>query len=200
MIWRFGWVPLAALLAAQAGYAQPIGFDEALQAAREELPAVQARGLEVEAMRETASAADELPDPRLSGGLVNAPVTGPAAFELDGTEMTMLQVGIDQEIPNLAKRHARRGLADAETDLAQARLVHASHDAAVEAGQAWVTLAFAQRRFGLATERLEELRALVPLAQSAAAAGSARPAQTLEIRRALIEVENALTAVEGDRK
>ena len=199
MIWRFGWVPLAALLAAQAGYAQPIGFDEALQAAREELPAVQARGLEVEAMRETASAADELPDPRLSGGLVNAPVTGPVAFELDGTEMTMLQVGIDQEIPNLAKRHARRGLADAETDLAQARLVHASHDAAVEAGQAWVTLAFAQRRFGLATERLEELRALVPLAQSAAAAGSARPAQTLEIRRALIEVENALTAVEGDR-
>lgn len=199
MIWRFGWVPLAALLAAQAGQAQPVSFDDALRAARVEPPLLQARELQVEAMRNTASAAGELPDPQLSGGLVNAPVTGPVAYELNGTEMTMLQVGIDQDIPNLAKRHAQRGLADAETGLAQARLVHASHDAGVEAGQAWIALAYAQRRQALATERLEELRALVPVAQSAVAAGSARPAQTLEIRRALIEVENALTAIEGDR-
>lgn len=198
MIRRFGWVPLAALLAAQAGHAQPVGFDEVLEAAREDLPTVQARGLEVEAMRNTASAADELPDPRLRGGLVNAPVTGPIAFELDGTEMTMLEVGIDQEIPNLAKRHARRGFADAETGLARARLTHARHNAAIEAGQAWVALAYAQRRHDLATERLEELRALVPVAQSAVTAGSARPAQTLEIRRSLIGVENALTSIEAD--
>lgn len=199
MIWRFGWVPLVALLTAQAGQAQPVSFADALQAAREDLPGVQARGLEVEATRSRAEAAAELPDPRLTGGLVNAPVTGPVAFELDGTEMTMLQVGIDQEVPNLAKRHARRGVADAETGLANARLIHARHNAAIEAGQAWVALAYAQRRFDLATERLEELRALVPVAQGAAASGSARPAQTLEIRRALIEVENALTAIEAGR-
>lgn len=160
---------------------------------------MQARGLEVEASHSRAQTAAELPDPRLSGGLVNTPVTGPVAFEFDGTEMTMLQLGIDQEIPNLAKRHARRGYADAETGLAKARLTHARHNAAIEAGLAWVALAYAQRRYDLATERLEELRALVPVAQGAAAAGSARPAQTLEIRRTLIKVENALTAIEADR-
>src|SRR3546814_15042921 len=95
---------------AQGAQAQPGGYEEALRAARLNQPVLQARELEVEALRSTAEAADELPDPRLRVGIVNLPVTGPAAFDLDRQLPTQVQVGVEQEIPNLAKRRARAGI------------------------------------------------------------------------------------------
>lgn len=200
MFWRFGWVPPAALLAAQAGYAQPVDYDEALQAARSEPPVIAARTLEVDALQSRAEAAAELPDPRLNAGLVNIPVNGPAAFELDRQLPTQIAVGIAQDIPNLAKRHAQRAIADADTDIARAALTHARHHAAIGAGEAWVALWYAQQRIELTEAGLAELRSLVAPARGAVAGGSARPAESLEIRRALIQMEDVLTAIEADRE
>lgn len=200
MIWRFGWVPLAALLAAQAGHAQPVDYHEAVQAARAEPPIIAARTLQVDALQSRAQAAAQLPDPRLRGGLVNIPVNGPVAFELDRQLPTQIAVGIEQDIPNLAKRNAQRAIADADTGVARAALAHARHHAAIGAGEAWVALWFAQQRAALAEAGLAALRELVAPARSAVAGGSARPAESLEIRRALIRMEDALTAIEADRE
>ena len=194
------WAPAAALLSAPAAQAQPVGYQETLRLAGLEQPALQAREARIEARRETVEAADELPDPRLTAGLMNLPVTGPEAFDPTGQMMTMLQVGVQQEIPNLAKRHARTGMAQAEVGIARAELAHAEHMARLGAGQAWIALAFAQRRLALAEETLGELRELVPVARSAVASGSARPAQSLEIRRALLEIEDARTRIEAERE
>jgi outer membrane protein TolC len=114
--------------------------------------------------------------------------------------MTMFQVGVEQEIPNLAKRNARTGIAEAEVNYARAQLTQAQYAAAIGAGQAWIALAFAQRRLTLADAALEELRELVPVARSAVASGSARPAQSLEIRRALLDLEDARTAIEAEHE
>lgn len=200
MDWRVCWAPAAALLSAQAAQAQPVGYQETLRLAGLEQPMLQAREAQVEARRETAEAADELPDPRLTAGLMNLPVTGPEAFDPTGQMMTMLQVGVEQEIPNLAKRRARTGIAEADVGLARAELAHAEHMARLGAGRAWIALAFAQRRLELADETLGELRELVPVARSAVASGSARPAQSLEIRRALLEIEDARTRIEAERE
>src|SRR5699024_6052434 len=99
MNWRIGWAPAAALFAAQAVQAQPVGYEEALRQARVDQPVLQARELQVDALRNTAEAADELPDPVLKGGITNFPVTGPEAFDPTGTMMTMLEVGVEQKIP-----------------------------------------------------------------------------------------------------
>ncbi len=198
MNWKICWLVLAALAAASAARAQPIAYTEALRQAREEQPLIEARELQVEANRKVIGTADELPDPVLGGGLVNAPVTGPVAYDLNGTEMTMLQVGIDQDIPNLAKRHARRGLAVSDTNVSQARLTMARRDVVLAAGQSWISLHFAQRRLALAQVAQEDLGALVPVARSAVAAGSARPAESLEIRRALLDIDDARTRIEAD--
>jgi outer membrane protein TolC len=72
--------------------------------------------------------------------------------------------------------------------------------ARLSAGAAWIALAYAQRRLALADEALEELRKLVPVARSAVASGSARPAQSLEVRRALLEIEDARTMIDSDRE
>jgi outer membrane protein, heavy metal efflux system len=200
MNWRIGWAPMAALFAAQPAQAQPVGYEEALRAARVEQPILQARELQVEALRETAEAADELPDPKLNAGIMNFPVTGPDAFDPTGTMMTMLQVGVEQEIPNLAKRHARSAIAESDVGFARARLAHALHMVRLSTGQSWISLAYAQRRLALATEAQEDLRELVPVATSAVAAGSARPAESLEIRRALLDIEDARTKIGAERE
>lgn len=193
-------MPGLLLSGSAAAVALPIGYEEALQQALREQPAVQAREAQIEARRETVEAAAELPDPRLSAGIMNLPVTGPQAFDPTGEMMTMLQIGVEQEIPNLGKRHAQTGVARADVNFAQAQLAHAEHMVRLSAGQAWVALAYAQRRLALAEETLEELRELVPVARSAVASGSARPAQSLEIRRALLEIEDAWTTIDAERE
>lgn len=200
MIWRIGWVPLSALLAAQAALAQPVGFDEAIAIARAEPPIVVARALQVDARERRAGAAAALPDPQLNAGIVNLPVTGPVAFELDRQLPTQLAIGVQQDIPNLAKRRAQTAIAEADTGIARAALAHARHGSAIGAGEAWVALWYAQQRVGLTTAGLGQLRQLVAPARSAVASGSARPAQSLEIRRALIAMEDILTGVEAERE
>lgn len=194
------WLMPGLLISGSAAVAQPVSYEDALQLALREQPAVLAREAQIEARRETAQAAAELPDPRLMAGITNFPVTGPAAFDPTGDMMTMLEVGVEQEIPNLAKRRALAGIAQSDVSYAQAELAHAEHMARLAAGQAWVALAIAQRRLALMDEALEELRRLVPVARSAVASGSARPAQSLEVRRALLEIEDARTMIETDRE
>jgi outer membrane protein, heavy metal efflux system len=200
MSWRICWVPLAAMIAAQAAQAQPVGYEEALEAARAEQPVLEAGALRVEARRVAADAVDELPDPRLRAGVMNLPVTGPAAFEIDRQLPTQIAVGIEQEIPNLARRRARSGLAGSEIRLAEARLGMAERNILADAGGAWISLYYAQRRMHLARTALADLREFVPVANSAVASGSARPAESLAIRRELLEIEDAITAIEASRE
>src|SRR3546814_11828201 len=100
----------------------------------------------------TAEAADELPDPRLRVGIVNLPVTGPAAFDLDRQLPTQVQVGVEQEIPNLAKRRASAGIALSAIRLSEARLRVVRRDVAFAAARPWLLLASAQQPLALATQ------------------------------------------------
>lgn len=200
MNWRIGWVLLSALLSAQAAQAQPVKYEDALVAARSEQPLLKAGSLRVQAERDAAEAADELPDPRVRAGIMNLPVTGPAAFDPGRQLPTQIAVGIEQEFPNLARRRARSGVAGAEIRLAEARLGMSERSLLADAGLAWISLHFAQRRFDLARDALAELRQFVPVANSAVAAGSARPAESLAIRRELLGIEDAITIIEADRE
>ena len=198
---RITWTAIPVLLAlAPASNAQSVGYEEALRAATSDQPQVRTSELRLDARREIADAADELPDPRLRAGIQNLPVSGPAAFELGRQLPTQIQVGIEQEIPNLAKRRARFGMADADIDLAAAQLRQTRYRVRVGAGMAWISLAYAQRALTVADDALAEIEGLVPLARSSVAAGSARPAESLEIRRAVLEVEDMRTRIEADRE
>lgn len=198
---RISWTALPVLLAlAPASNAQSVGYEEALRAATSDQPQVRTSELRLDARREIADAADELPDPRLRASIQNLPVSGPAAFELNRQFPTQIQVGIEQEIPNLAKRRARFGMAEADIDLAAAQLRQTSYRVRVGAGMAWISLAYAQRALTVADDALAEIERLVPLARSSVAAGSARPAESLEVRRAVLEVEDMRTRIEADRE
>jgi outer membrane protein TolC len=195
---RLRWTALPVLLAlAPASYAQSIGYEETLRVAVAEQPQVRARELQLDARRQVADAADELPDPRLRAGIQNLPISGPAAFELDRQLPTQIQ---EQEIPNLAKRRARAAMAVSDIDFATAQLAHTRHMTRLGAGEAWISLAYTQQALNVADEALAQIERLVPLARSAVAAGSARPGESLEIRRAVLEVEDMRTRIDADRE
>jgi cobalt-zinc-cadmium efflux system outer membrane protein len=182
-------VPLAALIAstAQAG---PLTYDQALREAVANAPGAAAARAGIAAARADARAAGTLPDPRLSFGLDNFPVSGPPAYTFNGDSMTMARVGVQQDMPNLAKRHAAQAQARAAITSAEASQASRLRQIRLGAGSAWIDLAYAERRLRAIDSTLRELRALPAATRAAVASGAARPAQTLGADQAIATLED----------
>lgn len=191
---------LMPLIAAWPGsaLAEPITFEAALATAERNAPSLEARGLVLEARRAEVTAADELPDPRLSVGLTNFPISGPSAYTFNGTTMTMTRIGIEQELPNLAKRHARVTRATADVTLAAANAGLTAKEVRIGAATAWIELAYAQQRFAALDTIIADLRRYAPMATSAVEVGAARPAESLEIQQSIAVLEDARSAIAAD--
>lgn len=177
--------------------AEPMTFNAALECAAGSAPSVQANQAGVEASRSASIAAGQLPDPTLSVGIDNFPISGPPAFTLGRDEMTMARVGIEQAFPNPAKRRAQRGRAQAEIGVAEAGLAVEAQNIRLETALAWIDLYYAKRRLAqlqLLDESLGDLQATV---SARLASGSARPSQALEpeqLRAAVNDRRSELTA------
>lgn len=172
-------------------------FNAALERAAGSAPSVLAGTAGVEASRSFAIAAGQLPDPTLSVGIDNFPVSGPPAFTFNRDDMTMARVGIEQAFPNPAKRRAQRARAQAEIGVAEAGLAVEAQNIRLETALAWVDLYYAKRRLAqlqLLDESLGDLQATV---SARLASGSARPSQALEpeqLRAAVNDRRSELTA------
>ena len=121
--------------------AEPMTFNTALERATGSAPSVQANAAGVEASRSSAIAAGQLPDPTLSVGIDNFPVSGPPAFTFNRDDMTMARIGIEQAFPNPAKRRAQRGRAQAEIGVAEADLAVETQNIRLETALAWIATA-----------------------------------------------------------
>ena len=173
---------LAPLLAAipVAVLGEPMTFDAAIRRATATAPSVQASTAGVDATRSASFAAGQLPDPTLSVGIDNFPVSGPPAFTLNGDSMTMARVGIEQAFPNPAKRRARVGRAQADIGVAEADLAVEAQNVRLATALAWIDLYYAKQRLAqldLLNASLIDLQATVT---ARLASGSARPSQALE--------------------
>lgn len=112
----------AALLAFAAPvFAEPLSFDAALAIAVSETPTLRVEAAQIDAARQMAIPAGELPDPKLVLGIDNLPITGTDSFSLDRDFMTMRRIGVMQEFPNDAKRGARVAAARGRVALTEAQ-------------------------------------------------------------------------------
>ncbi|WP_313807109.1 TolC family protein [Sphingobium sp.] len=178
--------------------AEPMTFDQALDRAARDAPLLRARVLEVDARRSAATAAGRLPDPKLGMGIDNFPVSGPPAGSFAGDSMAMGRVGISQDVPNLAKRHAQSGRAQADISAAEASTLAEARRIRVASALAWIDLAYAQRRLVAVDAVLVRLRPLTEASRSGVASGSARPAQALDIQQALALLEDRRNEVTAE--
>ncbi|MGY4398441.1 cobalt-zinc-cadmium efflux system outer membrane protein [Sphingomonas sp. UYAg733] len=184
-----------AALAASVSFAAPViagplTFDEALAHARANAPSLHARQLGADASRAARGAAGALPDPKLSLGVESFPVSGPLAFEPSRDNFTMARIGVSQEFPNLAKRHALQTRADSDILAADAAILAEARTIEVETAIAWITLAYAERRLAALDAVRAKLDRLVGTTPSAVASGGARPALILAGRQALAALDD----------
>ena len=181
--------PLFAVIPGIA-FAGPLTFDAALRQAKHDAPSIRAKTLGADAARSAREAAGALPDPKLDVGIESFPISGPLAFEPQRDDFAMVRVGVSQEIPNLAKRHAQQ--ARAVSDIQAAEADTAVEARTVEAGTAlaWINLAYAERRLAALDDVLSRLQHVVRTTPSAVASGNARPAQTLAGQQAVAAMQD----------
>ena len=170
---------LLASAVAVSAHAEPMTYDQALSRARASAPNLEASGLRVEAARSSSRSAGALPDPRLTVGLDNAPISGPLAGRFGADEMTMARVGIEQDVPSRAKRRARLAEASANIAAAEAQAVVEARDVRLATAMAWLDLDYAKRRLAALDALSETLAPILEAAPSGLISGDSRPGETV---------------------
>ena len=171
---------------------QAISFDTAIHQAVERAPALAARHAQTRAAEEEAHRASALPDPQLTFGMQDLPVTGADAFDPSAGDFTMKKIGVMQVIPARAKRDARQVVADRMID--QATALTAAEELTVKraAAEAWISLWAAE----IEVDTLQALRAESDLAVRTAKArqrgGAGSAVDVLAAQAAVLELENRL--------
>ncbi|WP_348684898.1 TolC family protein [uncultured Brevundimonas sp.] len=188
---------IALLHASGPALADPLTFDQALTRA-ESAPDLRASDLEVAAARSGADAAGRLPDPELTFGVDNFPVSGPMAGRFGDDEMTMARIGLMQSVPSGERRRAERAVADADIGVAEARAGIARRDVRLAAGLAWIDLHYADRKRRAVEEVLATLEPLWEAAPAGVASGADRPATGLAPVRLRAALEDRLAGLRAD--
>lgn len=203
---------LAATLLSSAALARPLTFGEALAQARGDAPSLRAKSLGIDAARLSRDAAGRLPDPKLRLEEDSFPISGPLAFKPSQDNFNWVNIGVSQDIPNAAKRHAQQRRAEAEITTATAQAIAEERTVEVQTALAWINLAYAQKRVAALDAVRRRLDRLVQTTPSAVAAGNARPAEVLagrldlaalddrrdELASALVRARADLTRWTGD--
>jgi Outer membrane protein len=176
----------------------PLTLDAAVQRGVAQAPLLAARDADTNAAREELARAGQLPDPSLTFGIANYPVTDPGAFSLRSDMMTMRTVGVRQAIPSRAARDADKSLADAQIDAAQADRTATAQTVQERIADAWVGVWATQQKRAL----LEELRGESTLAEKVTQArlrgGDGSAADALAARADAAALDNRLEAVDAE--
>ena len=186
---------LTSLLTATSAEAAPLTYAAALQIATGSAPAVEARALAVRAAQSASRAAGALPDPKVSVGVNDFPISGPLAGRPRLDNFSMVTFGYSQDVPNTAKRQARSERARTDISAAEAEVVVAQRKVRVATALAWVDAYYAERRLAALDDISKEIETEVQTAPAQLASGSIRPALALVPRQAVANLDDRRAAL-----
>lgn len=176
---------------------QPLTLQAAVAQGVQKAPLLTARRADVEAMREDAVRAGRLPDPALTVGVANYPVTAPGAFSLRSDSMTMRTIGIMQAIPSHATRDAQRALADAKVVAADAERVATRQSVQERVADAWIAVWAAEQRRTLLQALQDESALAVRTAQARLRGGDGSATDALAARAEAASLDNRLASADA---
>ncbi len=188
---------VACFVAAPAWSASALSFEDAVRLAIERAPTLDARRSQGVAAREEAARASALPDPQLTVGIDNLPLTGGDAFDVRADDMTMKRIGLMQEFPARAKRHARQAVADRNIEQAEALSVAERLAVRKAAAEAWIALWAAGREVAALNALREQSRLAIRLSKAQLASGSGTAVDTLATQAAALDLDNRIDEAEA---
>ena len=186
-----------ALCIGASAYGQPaLTLERALSLAQERSRQVVAQNYAAIAAREMAVAAGQLPDPTLTAGINNMPVTGPDKFSLTSDFMTMRSIGVMQQFTRSDKRTARAARFEREAEAAIAGRSLALANLQRDTALAWLDRYYLERvRETLVTQR-DEARLQIEAADAAYRGGRGSQADAFLARSAVAQVEDRIAQAE----
>lgn len=175
-----------------------LALEEALSLASQDQPQVEALDLQARAALEAGRAERELPDPKLAFGIQNLPATGSDSFRLDRDEMTMLSVGVMQDIVTRDKRKAASSRMASEAARLTAEAELGRRAIRREAALAWLDAYGAQQR-ALALRKLTvEMTAQREVRADALAAGKGGASDVLALDTEISTLRDRLIVAQRD--
>lgn len=137
----------------QRAVTEPVlNLEDALALATVDQPRMAAYERDAQASEQAAVAARTLPDPKITAGILNFPITGSNALSPTDAMMTMYMVGIMREQVRSSKRQA-----DAERVLAEAQLSRRQANAEERSIRREIMIAWIDAVEGRAKQRLLEM-------------------------------------------
>lgn len=190
-----------ALVAWPVAAAEPtLSLAEALKIAVSRSQQLASQRSMVDAAREMAIPAGELPDPKLKAGVENVPTQGQDAWSLTRDFMTMSKIGLMQEFPREEKRRLK--VARVERDAERGTAVIEATTLAIEreAATAWVTRYFASAAERSIGAQKAEAELNVATLEAAYRAGKAPQSEFIAAQSMLIELANRATDAAAQAK
>jgi outer membrane protein TolC len=188
---------LGLLLSAQAWAGEPalpLDLDTAGRLALERQPQVAAQEAGIAALKESAVAARQLPDPRLVFGFEGVPVD---SFSLTREEMTQTQIGLSQMIPGGRKLDLAGERLERAADQEAQNLAATARRIARDARLAWLEAYVAGAEQILVAGIEAEYGRQLEWAQVAYQTGKLAQDETLALRARQAAVRNAASELQG---
>lgn len=173
----------------------PLTLRAAQSRALERSRQLDANVLAARSSREMAVAAGQRPDPVLSAGIDNLPVTGSDRFSTSRDFMTMRSVGVMQELTRGDKLRFRSERFEREAEKFLAEKAAAAARIQQESAQAWFRLFYALEMAKVVAEQLAQADLEVQAAEGAYRAGRGTQADIYTARSAKVAIENRASEV-----
>lgn len=180
----------AALLPATWAAAAPLSLDQALDLAVQRSQSARAARAGALGAAQMARAAGQQPDPMLTVGLDNLPVTGGDRFSTSAADMTMKRVGIAQEWVSADKRTAREAAASAQHRREAVMEALAAADTRLQTALAYIDAYFAGEALQLSTLNERHAQEELAVAKGRLASPAGNPAEVLGLHSALGAAED----------
>jgi outer membrane protein TolC len=149
------------------------------------------------AARERAVAAGQRPDPVLRVGLDNVPIEGSTTHLLTREPTTARSIGINQALPDAAKRAARSDRFEQVARLADAQAQARRSELQREAALAWWAVHAETRRLALLAAQRTEAELTVQAAEAAYRAGRGAQAEVFMARAAPARLDDTRLQAEA---
>ncbi|WP_258036453.1 TolC family protein [Pseudomonas putida] len=179
--------------------AYALDFAEARLIAEQQSPRISAQQLQVNVAESVQKAAGSLPDPKLSLGIENYPISGMDRWSMTRESMTMQRLALMQEVPNRAKRDAQVASAQARVDRERAALVLQRLQIRQELSLAWIAAQAVEQREILLTELLAENQRLQDSLPARVAGGTAQAGDLLVAEQEALTLTDRRDDLQRDR-
>jgi outer membrane protein TolC len=189
-IWRCLAFGCALAFAAQA---PALTLAQAQQRAVERSRQLAAQGHAVDAARDMAVAAAQLPDPVLKAGVDNLPVSGADRYRIGADSMTMRRIGVMQELTSSDKRRWRAARFESEAARSKAAAEALAANIQRDTAIAWLDRFHLERMQAELARQTALARDEIAAAEAAYRGGRGSQAGLLDARAALLALEDRAT-------